>query len=132
MVAIYVALGGALGALGRYGVGSWVQSLAGGHAAAGGLPWDTFVVNVSGSLLIGFALRVFAAADLTPELRAFLSVGLLGAFTTFSTFSLETVTLLGAERWWAALAYSLGSVVLGLFAVVLGGLAAGTVVSGAN
>lgn len=132
MVAVYVALGGAVGALGRYGLGGWVQSVAGGPAAAGVLPWGTFVVNVSGSLLIGFALRAFTSFELAPEARAFLTVGLLGAFTTFSTFSLETVALLDDGRWSAALAYSLGSVLLGVFAVVMGGLLANAVFSGSN
>lgn len=132
MVAIYVALGGALGALGRYGLGSWLQQVAGGSIATGAVPWGTFVVNVSGSLLIGFASKAFAALELAAEARLFLTVGLLGAFTTFSTFSLETVALLADGRWSAALAYSLGSVLLGLFAVVMGALVAGAIFSGGS
>ncbi|MEJ2216277.1 MAG: fluoride efflux transporter CrcB [Gemmatimonadota bacterium] len=115
MVLLYIALGGAVGAVARYGVGGWVQARAGF-----GFPWGTLVVNVLGALLIGFALRYLEAVRLSAEARAFVIIGLLGAFTTFSTFSYETVALLEDGEWLRAGAYALGSLVLGLAAVVVG------------
>lgn len=83
-----VAGGGAIGALMRYGVGI-------AFAGRGGFPWATLIVNVSGSLAFGFlAIWLSERLPLANELRAFVLVGVLGAFTTFSTFSWETVALL--------------------------------------
>jgi CrcB protein len=115
MILLYIAIGGAAGALARYGLGGWIQGRAGF-----GFPWGTLVVNVLGCLLIGFALRYLEAVRLTPEVRAFVGVGLLGAFTTFSTFGYETVALLEEGAWTRAAAYTLGSVILGIAAVYLG------------
>lgn len=112
---IYIAIGGAAGALARYGLGGWIQDRAGF-----GFPWGTLVVNVLGCLLIGFALRYLEAVRITAEVRGLVTVGILGAFTTFSTFSYETVALLEDGAWGRALAYSLGSVALGIVAVYLG------------
>lgn len=115
MILLYIAIGGAAGALARYGLGGWIQGRAGF-----GFPWGTLVVNVLGCLLIGFSLRYLEAVRLTPEVRAFVGVGLLGAFTTFSTFGYETVALLEEGAWARAAAYSVGSVILGIAAVYLG------------
>ena len=84
-----IALGGAIGAVGRYGVGVWT-----GRALGHGFPWATIIVNVTGSLILGglisyMALRMQASA----EWRAFLAVGVMGAFTTFSAFSMDATTL---------------------------------------
>lgn len=84
---IAVACGGALGALLRYGAGAMLAGRA--------FPWATLAVNVSGSLAFGFfAIWLSERWPLAAELRAFVLVGVLGAFTTFSTFSWETVALL--------------------------------------
>ena len=120
MTLLYVALGGAAGAVARYGLGGWVQGLAGF-----GFPWGTLVVNLVGSLLIGFAVRYLEAVHLAPDLRALVTIGLLGAFTTFSTFTLETVTLLEDGAWGRAGAYAFGSLFLGLAAVYVGMTVAG-------
>lgn len=114
-----VALGGALGAVARYGVSGWV------HGALGTLlPWGTLFVNVAGSFLLGFSIRYLEFTTATPELRAALTVGFLGAFTTFSTYSFEMVTLLQEGAWGRAAAYGLGSLLFGLLFVVAGFAAA--------
>ena len=112
---LFVAVGGALGAVARYGLSGWVQSLAGGT-----FPWGTLVVNVLGCFLLGFAFRVLQLSALSPAVRGAVTVGFLGAFTTFSTFGLETVGLLQDGRWARAAAYAGGSVAIGLSAVVAG------------
>ncbi|MEJ2187684.1 MAG: fluoride efflux transporter CrcB [Gemmatimonadota bacterium] len=115
MILLYIAVGGAMGAVARYGLGGWVQARTGSS-----FPWGTLVVNVLGALLIGFGLRYLEAVRLSSEVRALVLVGLLGAFTTFSTFSYETVALLEDGEWLRAGAYAFGSLVLGLLAVGAG------------
>ena len=112
-----VAMGGAVGALGRYLVTASVPRYL-GH----GFPWGTLVVNVLGSLLMGLLIEVMARRWSAPvEARLFLVTGTLGAFTTFSTFSLDVVTLWERGQGMAALAYVLASVCLGVLAL-FGGL----------
>ena len=115
MAWLYVALGGALGAVLRYGVTGWVQGWT-----AGPFPWGTMTVNVVGSLLLGFAAAWLEAAATGPGVRQFAAIGLLGAFTTFSTYSLEAVALLRDGDLWAAGGYVFGSLGAGLLAAVLG------------
>lgn len=115
MLLVYIALGGAAGAVLRYGVGGWIHGWAGP-----GFPWGTFVVNVSGSFLIGLSFRWLESTAASPETRALVTIGLLGAFTTFSTYSYETVALLRDGEWGRGAAYALGSLVLGLLAVGAG------------
>lgn len=115
MTLLAVALGGAAGALARYGLGGWVQARAGL-----GFPWGTLVVNVLGCLLIGLAVGIFEGVRVAPEVRALIIVGFLGAFTTFSTFGWETVVLLQEGAWGRAAAYALGSVAVGAVAVWAG------------
>lgn len=112
---LWIALGGALGALARYGLAGWVQD-----GTAGTFPWGTLVVNVLGCFLLGFAFRTLQLSALPPALRGAITVGFLGAFTTFSTFSLEAVGLIQEERWARAIGYVGGSVALGLAALVVG------------
>ena len=117
--AIAIGVAGAFGALARYGVEGLVVR------RAGSFPWGTFVVNVSGSFLLGvvFTLLTERAAH-APWVRASVSIGFLGAYTTFSTLSLESYRLLETRSYSLAGANLLGSVTAGVLAlyggVVLG------------
>lgn len=126
MIPVAVALGGALGALGRYGATTFVGRVA-GHA----LPWGTMSVNVLGSFALGFLMVWLPDRMVADELRLFATAGLLGSFTTFSTFSYEVVELAKTGVWWKVATYVGGSMVLGLVAVVLGA-AAGVAASGGS
>jgi fluoride exporter len=110
-----VAAGGVLGALARYGLGVAFPG------RAGGFPWATFAVNVSGCLLIGVLVvlvtEVWAAHRL---LRPFLGTGLLGGYTTFSTYVVDTTRLAGAGAAGTALAYLVGTMAAALLATYLG------------
>lgn len=113
---IWVGLGGMVGALLRYGIGLGVRALHGGA-----FPAATLLVNVLGCLAIGWALGSGGGEPRVGEgLRAFAVVGLLGAFTTFSTFGVETVHLLQSGRIGAALASVGLNLGLGLLAVGVG------------
>jgi fluoride exporter len=112
---LLVALGGALGASCRYGVG-----VAATHLGSGHFPWGTFSVNIIGSFILGVlvAMMTFSWSP-SPELRAFVVVGVLGGFTTFSAFSLDVVLLIERGRLTLAALYLIGTVaisVAGLFA----------------
>ena len=112
---IAIAIGGALGALGRY----WVSGLL--NNAQGRLPLGTLTCNVGGSLLMGVLfVLVLEKARLSPELRPLLMVGFLGAFTTFSTFALESVVMLQEGHVMSALIYVSLSVILCLAALYVG------------
>ena len=116
-----VALGGALGAVTRYGA-----SLASAKAFGTAFPWGTLLINVLGSLALGY-LAVTMAQRAAPEtVRALWTVGFLGALTTFSTFSMETVALWEAGYTTRALLYVGASVVLGVVGAALGAAWAST------
>jgi len=103
-----------LGALARYWVSGWLNS---GDAK---LPWGTLSANLLGSFLMGVIfVLVLEKAKLPPEMRPLLMTGFLGAFTTFSTFSLETVTLIHEGHVIAAIFYVLLSVILCIAALAL-------------
>ena len=110
---ISVALGGALGSLARYTVGIYA-----GRWFGTGFPWGTLLINVTGSFLIGAFAEAFALRwDVAPATRIFLVVGICGGYTTFSTFSLDIVTLLNRSEFVAATAYALASVFLSVAAL---------------
>ena len=114
-----VALGGMIGAILRLVVSRLALARWGGD-----FPWGTLLVNVAGSFLIGLCWYLFERWHLAPAARLFLFVGIFGAFTTFSSFSLEGLQLFQAGRVQAGLAYVVGSNLLGLTAVFLGYLLA--------
>ena len=111
-----IALGGAAGSVARYLMAGGVQRLAGGV-----FPWGTMSVNVLGCLAIGFLNQAFSGPVwIRPEYRLALTIGVLGGFTTFSTFGWETFALLNDRQFPAAAGNVLASVAVGLFAVWLG------------
>jgi CrcB protein len=113
-LAIGIALGGALGALARYGVDEWVGR------RAGAFPFGILVVNVTGAFLVGVAVEALEPRFEHGWLRLALVTGFLGAYTTFSTLSLDTFRLLDRGELDQALANALGTLALGLVAVWLG------------
>jgi CrcB protein len=113
---LYVAIGSALGGMGRYLLGGLIQRLLDTTFPAG-----TLLINVSGSLLLGLIIRYATETPtLTPELRAFFTIGLCGGYTTFSSFSYETVALLEDGQWARASLYVGASVLLSLLGTLLG------------
>ena len=112
----YIAAGSAIGGVSRYLLGGVLQ-----RQTAGTFPVGTLVINITGSFLLGMVLRYAVdTPTLSPETRAFLTIGFCGGYTTFSTFSYETVALLEDGQWPRAAAYVVLSVVLSLLASFLG------------
>jgi CrcB protein len=113
---LYVALGSAIGGVSRYLLGGLVQRMLDTTFPAG-----TLLVNVTGSFLLGVIIRyALETPSLTPEVRAFLTIGVCGGYTTFSTFSYESVALLEDGEWARAGVYITASVILSLIATFLG------------
>ena len=113
---LIIGLGGFIGAVCRYGVGGWVQRWGGGT-----FPYGTLIVNVTGCFLIGIILMLSEQRQLfSPHTRLFLTVGILGAFTTFSTFGYETLELLRDRNLQAVAINILANVMCGLLAVWAG------------
>jgi fluoride exporter len=116
MSLVLIGLGGFAGAIARYLVDGAVADRTGG-----GFPWGTLVINVSGSFLLGLLFALSAERAVLPaEIRGPLMIGFLGAYTTFSTFMLESWRLVESGAYGPALANLGGSLVLGLVAVVAG------------
>lgn len=110
-----VAIGGSLGAVSRYAVAQWIPS------SPDKFPVATFSVNVLGSFLMAVAFAIVVEKAIVPGIwRQVIMVGFLGAFTTFSTYSLEALHLFSAGNWKLALFYSLGSAVVCIVAAFAG------------
>ena len=113
---VAIGLAGALGALARYGLDGVVS-----RRLPTSFPWGTFVVNISGALVLGFLITLMTEQLTTsPWLRSALTIGFLGAYTTFSTLSFETYRLLEDGAYGLALANTIGSLAAGLGAVYMG------------
>jgi len=112
---ILIAAGGMLGALARYGLSRLIQT-----SVRDIFPWGTMMVNLSGCLMIGAAFELFDRAVIPSDLRSLVTIGFLGAFTTFSTYSLETVNLLRDGQIKLCFLNVLVSNVIGIFLVVMG------------
>lgn len=115
--ALAVLAGGGIGSLLRYGI-----TFALAQRLGPGFPWATFAINVTGSFVIGFVAEVTQTRALAanPLLRLFLMTGVLGGYTTFSSFSFETLTMIGERAVMLAATYAIGSVALGLAAAFAG------------
>lgn len=126
---LLIGLGGALGSMLRFGISSWID--AGSTQKTGPIfPWGTIVVNITGCLLIGFIATISSPDGrllLSSYTRQFIMIGILGGYTTFSSFSLQALTLAQSGQWGGAAANVLLSVVLCLVGVWLGSVAAGAI-----
>jgi CrcB protein len=117
---LLIALGGALGSVARYWVGSTVAGRMGTR-----FPYGTFVINLTACVIIGFSLTYLGKrAGLSPAWRFLIPVGFIGAYSTFSTYEWETLSTLRAGAFAMAGLYAIGSLVLGLVAVWLGAVLA--------
>jgi CrcB protein len=113
---LFLAFAGALGALSRYGLGGLAQRVAGT-----GFPYGTLLVNILGSLIIGYIMQVSLNSDIIPRsLRVIVTVGFLGAFTTFSTFSYETARFLEDGAWLSCFINIAANVGLSILATLAG------------
>jgi len=115
-VLLAIAIGGALGSLARHYLSTGIYQVTGTD-----FPYGIFVVNVLGGLVMGIIVELGALKlNFSLEMRAFLTTGILGGFTTFSTFSLDAALLIERGDWPNALIYMIGSVILSVSALFLG------------
>jgi len=116
---LYVALGGALGTVGRFALSGYVATRFGET-----FPWGTLIINVSGSFVIGLFAALTSPDEgrwvVSGQGRQFFMIGICGGYTTFSSFSLQTLTLAQRGEWPAVFGNIFGSVILCLVAVWLG------------
>lgn len=111
-----IALGGALGAIARYQVASMIQA-----RIPAGFPWGTFVVNVTGCLVMGVAATLLSERLVVhPNWRYLIPIGFIGAYTTFSTFEMETFRAVADGAWFTGALNVVGSVLAGYVALWLG------------
>ena len=113
---LWIALGGAIGAALRHAMNIAIARLVGGD-----FPWHTRLINISGSFVMGLLITLMALRwNVGNDLRAFLTTGILGGYTTFSAFSLDFAVLVERKTYALAGAYALGSVVISLIAIFAG------------
>ena len=116
----FIAIGGALGSIARYWVGSTIADRMGTR-----FPYGTFVINMTACLIIGFSMTLLAKrAGMNPAWRFLVPVGFIGAYSTFSTYEWETLSTIRSGAFALAALYAVGSLVLGLGAVWIGGVVA--------
>ncbi len=113
---LIISAGAVLGANARYLISDWAA-----RKLSVGFPYGTFIINLTGSLLIGLFLTLATERFVVdPRLRLFITIGFLGAYTTFSTYAYESFTLIYQGQWLAGMLNLLGSVLLGVAAVGAG------------
>jgi CrcB protein len=113
---VAIGIGGALGSVARYGMSTWIYSILGRD-----FPYGTFIVNITGCILIGFLFVLFTdMLSNNTVLRAGVLIGVLGGYTTFSSFSIEAFNLIEQGDLFKSLTYMVGSVVVGLFGTWVG------------
>lgn len=111
-----IALGGAIGALARFGANAGVEKILGT-----GFPWGTLLINIAGCMVMGvFMAKAGQAQNVSPELKSFIATGFLGAFTTFSTFSLDFMRMWERGEFLPAGLYLTASVLLSILGLYLG------------
>lgn len=116
LLAAYAAFGGALGTVARYLLTLFIQARAGAD-----FPLGTLLINITGSVLLGFFMRYgLESATASPEMRLLLTTGFCGGYTTFSTFSYETARLIEDGEWLRGGGYVLASVVISLAGTFIG------------
>ena len=121
---LWICLGGAIGTGARYLLSGWLLRITGSV-----FPYGTLAVNVIGSFLLGFLMEAALAADFPPTLRLALTTGVMGGFTTYSTFNYETLQLFQEDAWFLGFA-NLGITVTACLVAGVLGLAAGRLVAG--
>ncbi len=120
---LYIAIGGAVGSIARYWVGSEVSSRMGTK-----FPYGTFLINVTACVIIGFSITYLGKrVELNPAWRFLIPIGFVGAYSTFSTYEWETLSTLRSGAFLLAALYAVGSLLLGLVAVWGGSLLAGVI-----
>jgi len=112
---LLIAVGGSLGAVARYGLSTSVY-----HTTNEVFPWGTLVVNLTGCFLIGAFIELFDRTIIPSEWRSFITIGFIGSYTTFSTYSLETLNLLREGEFRLASVNIIASNILGIMLVILG------------
>jgi CrcB protein len=112
----FIAIGGSLGAIARYWVGTTVSGQMGTH-----FPFGTLLINISACLLIGISLEFLnRRTNINPSFRFFFPIGFIGAYSTFSTFEWDTLAILHSGAYWLAIVYVVASVISGFIAVGVG------------
>lgn len=119
MLYLMIALGGSAGALSRFFVSSFINNLV-----SASFPLGTLFLNVTGSFIIGFLFQVYQSVLVADELKMFITVGFLGSYTTFSTYSLETLNLIIAQQYRSAVVNIFVSNILAVGMSLLGMIAA--------
>ena len=112
---VLIAIGAILGANARYLVGLWA-----GARLGAGFPYGTLIVNITGSCALGFLLAATGRLSVSPELRLFCGVGFLGTYTTFSSYAVESLTLLENGSVWKALINVFANNLVGLASALVG------------
>lgn len=113
----FIGLGGALGAAARYSLGIFINGRA---SSLFGFPFGTLLINISGSFLLGVLANLHVADKISEPLWLFAGVGFCGAYTTFSTFGYETVTLLEAKQYNMAILYVASSLIISIIVAAIG------------
>ncbi|MDP4199034.1 MAG: fluoride efflux transporter CrcB [Bacteroidota bacterium] len=113
----FLAVGAVCGTTGRYAIGMWLSRWS---FAPPDFPWPTFIINVTGSLLLGFLMRYLTGVASTPHVRLMLTTGFCGAYTTMSTFSYEFISLMTERQYLTAAFYMGGTMVLAPAACMVG------------
>ncbi|MEY4381251.1 MAG: fluoride efflux transporter CrcB [Bacteroidota bacterium] len=113
---IWVGVGGMMGAIARYLLGSIIKSVT--------FPYATGLINILGAISMGIVMGLAAKGQISPSLRLFLATGICGGFTTFSAFAWENLELLQQQRYGSFLVYTAGTLALGIIATAIGYLLA--------